>query len=78
MATNQSRNLDKNHMNHRGQSRNIFVEKMYLTAVRRHFSHYKSLEAISCHSNQTVKAFAMKKTYSTEASAKIQSLKFDL
>ena len=43
-----------------------------------HFPHYKSMEIISCHSNQTAGAIAMKNSNSIEVSTKIISVKFEL
>ena len=52
--------LDKIHMNHRGLLKKHFCRKKNLNLCSEtakianfHFSHYKSMETISCHSNQS-------------------------
>ena len=43
-----------------------------------HFSHYKSMGPLSCHSNQSIYAIARKKNYVVEANAMNISAKFQL
>ena len=57
MATNQIQDLDKIHMNRRRLLKKHFckIKSKYLQRDSKnclHFSHYKSMEIISCHNNQ--------------------------
>ena len=54
-----SSNLDKSRMKHGGLPNNHFCKKIsnipndLAEIVNFHFSHYKSMETLSCHSNQS-------------------------
>ena len=58
--------LDKIHMTRRELLKNHFFKKIKISAERAkianfHFSHYKSMETISCHSNQSSYPIGTKK-----------------
>ena len=62
--------LDKIHMNRRGLLKKHFCKKKNLNICSEtakianfHFSHYKSMETISCHSNRSSYPIGTKKQY---------------
>ena len=77
-------NLDKSRMKHGGQLNNYFLKKKsnipndLAEIVNFHFSHYKSMRTISCHSNQSSYPTGIKNATYLEANVLSMYAKFRL
>ena len=62
--------LDKSHIKHRGLNKYLFKRKFQISPLRQkknanlHFSHYKSMGALSCHCNQSSYPTGIKNNFS--------------
>ena len=74
--------LDKRRMKHGGLLNKYFCKKKYNISndlaeiVNFHFSHYKSMGTISCHSNQSIYPTGIKNTTYVEANVLSMYAKF--
>ena len=78
-------NLDKSHMKHGGLLNNYFCKKIFSNIPNNlaeifnfHFSHYKSMGTISCHSNQSSYPTGIKNATYVEANVLSTYAKFRL
>ena len=78
------RDLDKSHMQHEGLlNKHICEKKSNISSetaetVNFHFSHYKSMGSISCHSNQSSYPTGLKNTTFVDADVLSMYAKFHL